>query len=246
MLERSVLVLALLLIPLVADAAGGGGRLEPAHVNVHDRASLQRGARLFVNYCAGCHEARFMRYQRLAADLGLEEAQVANYLNFTGAPIGATMLNGMDPEQAAAWFGAAPPDLSLTARAKYGGADWIYTFLKSFYVDESRPLGWNNKLLVNASMPHVLWELQGIQRPIYAEGHQGEAAHVERLELVQPGKLSPEEYDRAIRDIAAFMTYMSEPAVLQREALGVWVILYLALFTLLAWLLKREYWRDVH
>ncbi len=245
MLERCLALIVLLLAPAIA-AAAGGGPLESAQVNVHDRASLQRGARLFMNYCAGCHEARFMRYQRLASDLGLDEAQVNAHLNFTGAPIGAAMLNAMNPEQASAWFGAAPPDLSLTARAKYGGADWIYTFLKSFYVDESRPLGWNNRLLVNASMPHVLWELQGIQRPIYAAGHQGEAGHVERLELVEPGALSPEEYDRAIRDIAAFMAYMAEPAVLQREALGVWVLLYLVLFTLLAWLLKREYWRDVH
>jgi ubiquinol-cytochrome c reductase cytochrome c1 subunit len=240
-------ILALLLAVVSAPAlAAGYAKLEASHANVHDRASLQRGARLFMNYCLTCHEAAFMRYSRMAEDLGLSEQQVIDNLIFTGRAVGETMTVAMNKDDAVAWFGAPAPDLSLTARAKPGGADWIYTYLKSFYVDESRPVGWNNTVLANASMPHVLWELQGIQRPVYAEGHHGQASHVERLELVQPGTMSPAEYDQAVRDIAAFMAYIAEPAVLKREAMGVWVLLFLSLFTFLAWLLKREYWRDVH
>ncbi|HRQ64878.1 MAG TPA: cytochrome c1 [Xanthomonadaceae bacterium] len=240
------LVALLLAVASAPALAAGGVKLEASHANVHDRASLQRGARLFVNYCLSCHEASFMRYARVGQDLGLSEEQVAEHLIFTGKGVGETMTVAMDRDDAIAWFGAPAPDLSLTARAKPGGADWIYTYLRSFYVDESRPLGWNNTVLPNASMPHVLWELQGIQRPVYAEGHQGDAAHVERLELVQPGTMSPAEYDQAMRDLAAFMAYVAEPAALKRESMGVWVLLFLALFTFLAWLLKHEYWRDVH
>ncbi len=240
-------LIALLLAVAAAPALGASYvKLEASNANVGDRASLQRGARLFVNYCLSCHEASLMRYSRVAADLGLTEEQVAASLVFTGRAVGETMTVAMDRDDAAAWFGAPAPDLSLTARAKLGGPDWIYTYLKSFYVDEGRPIGWNNTVLANASMPHVLWELQGIQRPVYAEGHQGDATHVERLEMVSPGSMSPAEYDQAIRDIAAFMTYVAEPAVLKRQALGVWVLLFLSLFTFLAWLLKQEYWRDVH
>jgi ubiquinol-cytochrome c reductase cytochrome c1 subunit len=240
-------LLALLLAVAAAPALGAGYvKLENSQANVGDRASLQRGAKLFVNYCLSCHEASFMRFSRVASDLGLSEEQVAENLIFTGAAVGETMTVAMDADDATAWFGAPAPDLSLTARAKPGGADWIYTYLKSFYVDESRPVGWNNTVLANASMPHVLWELQGIQRPVYAEGHQGDATHVERLELVKPGAMSAAEYDQAVRDIAAFMTYVAEPAVLKRQAMGVWVLLFLTVFTFLAWLLKTEYWRDVH
>lgn len=240
-------LLALLLAVAAAPAlAAGYVKLEASNANIGDRASLQRGAKLFVNYCLSCHEASFMRYSRVAEDLGLSEEQVIANLIFTGRAIGETMTVAMDTDDAAAWFGAPAPDLSLTARAKLGGPDWIYTYLKSFYVDESRPVGWNNTVLANASMPHVLWELQGIQRPVYAEGHQGDAAHVERLELVKPGSMSPAEYDQAIRDISAFMAYVAEPAALKRQAMGVWVLLFLTVFTFLAWLLKQEYWRDVH
>lgn len=240
-------ILALLFAVAVTPAFGAGDvRLESSHANVGDRASLQRGARLFMNYCLSCHEAAFMRYSRMGADLGLSDEQVIDNLIFTDRAIGETMTVAMDRDDATAWFGAPAPDLSLTARAKLGGPDWIYTYLKSFYVDESRPLGWNNTVLPNASMPHVLWELQGIQRPVYAEGHQGDATHVERLETVQAGLMSPAEYDQAIRDIAAFMAYIAEPAVLKRQAMGVWVLLFLSVFTFLAWLLKKEFWRDVH
>ncbi|SDD87240.1 cytochrome c1 [Aquimonas voraii] len=225
----------------VSQAAAGGAPILESHVNIGDRASLQRGAALFMNYCAGCHSLGYQRYSRTAKDLGLTEEQVMSYLNFTGAKFGEHMNASMDPADGAAWFGKAPPDLSLVARAKPGGPDWTYTFLKSFYVDETRPAGWNNTVLVGASMPNVLWNLQGSQRAVY-----GEHGEITGFELAPAGSQSPEEFDRTIRDITAFLTYVGEPAALKREAYGVWVILFLAVFTFLAWLLKTEYWRDVH
>ncbi len=242
---------ASLLIVLFVGVAGpaqaaGGAALEHSGINLKDTASLQRGAALFMNFCAGCHGLQYQRYSRLAEDLGLSEAQTMAKLNFTGAAFGETIETAMVPGDGEAWFGKAPPDLSLVARNKPGGPDWTYTFLKSFYVDETRPAGWNNTVLANASMPNVLWSLQGIQRAVYAEGGPGGLSRVERLELTEPGRLDPEQYDRAVRDITAFLAYVGEPAVLKREAIGVWVLLFLALFTLMAWLLKQEYWRDVH
>jgi ubiquinol-cytochrome c reductase cytochrome c1 subunit len=225
--------------------AAGGGALQEIHVNLDDRASLQRCAALFMNYCAGCHSLGYQRYSRTAQDLGLSEEQVMTYLNFTGAKFGEHMNSAMDPADGEAWFGKAPPDLSLVARAKPGGPDWTYTFLKSFYVDETRPAGWNNTLLAGSSMPNVLWSLQGIQRPIYGESRGG-ATPVERLELASTGLQDPKRFEQTVRDITAFLTYVGEPAALKREAYGVWVILFLAVFTFLAWLLKTEYWRDVH
>jgi ubiquinol-cytochrome c reductase cytochrome c1 subunit len=237
------------LVPALAFASGGGDLAE-AQVDLSDRASLQRGAGYFMNYCSGCHSINLIRYSRIAGDLGLSEDEVMANLNFRGQRIGEQVRTGLDPADGAAWFGKAPPDLSLVARAKLGGPDWTYTFLRSFYVDESRPLGWNNTLLPNASMPNPLWQLQGMQRAVYEESGEGHAAaagtHPPRLELAQPGRLEPEQFDQVARDITAFLTYVGEPAALKRESIGVWVVLFLSFFTFLAWLLKREYWRDVH
>lgn len=245
-LRRLPALAALLLAPGLSSAASESA-LKSSFANVSDQASLQRGAALFMNYCSGCHSLSLQRYARTAADIGLTEAQMMQNLNFGSAKFGEPIKASMDPADGTAWFGKAPPDLSLVARNKLGGGDWTYTFLKSFYVDESRPTGWNNTLLPGASMPNVLWELQGSQRPVYAEHTAGGAApHVERLEPGTPGSLSPEEFDRAARDITAFLTYVGEPSAIQREATGLWVILFLAAFTLLAWLLKKEYWKDVH
>lgn len=238
------LLLALALAPTAALAAGEVA-LKDSHANINDRASLQRGAALFVNYCAGCHSLGLQRYSRVAEDLGLDETQVMTFLAPAGAKFAETMMSSMDPGDGEAWFGKAPPDLSLVARAKPGGRDWTYTFLKSFYVDESRPSGWNNVVLPGSSMPNVLWELQGVQRPVYG-ADQASSGAPERLELASPGRLSAEEYDRAIRDITAFLQYVGEPAALKRSSVGLWVILFLAFFTFIAWLLKEEYWRDVH
>lgn len=233
---------ALALAPALALAAGGAGVLHSG-ADVGNTASLQRGATLFMNYCAGCHSLQYQRYSRLGEDLGLSEEQVMQNLNFAGVNYGEQIKTGIGSD-GDAWFGKAPPDLSLTARSR--GADWIYTYLKSFYVDESRPLGWNNTLFPGASMPHVLWELQGIQQPVMAEAEAGAQPHIAKLELAVPGQLDAAGYDQAARDITTFLLYVGEPAALERKAIGLWVVLFLALFTLLAYVLKHEYWRDVH
>jgi ubiquinol-cytochrome c reductase cytochrome c1 subunit len=240
--------LAAFLLALVPglSAAAGDAALQPSYTNITDQASLQRGAALFMNYCSGCHSIGLQRYSRTAQDIGLSEAQMMQYLNFSDAKFGEQIKSAMDPADGEAWFGKAPPDLSLVARSKLGGPDWTYTFLKSFYVDESRPSGWNNTLLPGASMPNVLWELQGTQRAVFGEHAEGGVPHIEKLELAAPGKLDPEQFDRTVRDLTAFLHYVGEPSALQREATGLWVILFLAAFTLLAWVLKKEYWKDVH
>ena len=225
----------------VAQAAEEGG-MEPMNIRVDDVASLQRGSRLFFNYCSGCHSLQFMRYSRIAEDLKLDEKEVQANLIFTGAKIGDKATNQMPPALAATWFGKAPPDLSLEARAK--GSDWIYHYLKSFYLDPSRPVGWNNTVFPNVSMPNPLWELQGLQVAV-KKGEGGES-EIEKLEIKTPGRVSEAQYDEAVRDITAFLTYAGEPAALKRTSMGVWVLLYLAFFTFLAWLLKHEFWKDVH
>jgi len=225
----------------VAHAAEEGG-MEPQNIRVDDIASLQRGSRLFFNYCSGCHSLQYMRYSRIAEDLKLDEKEVQASLIFTGAKIGDKATNQMPPALAATWFGKAPPDLSLEARAK--GSDWIYHYLKSFYLDPSRPVGWNNTVFPNVSMPNPLWELQGLQVAV-KKGEGGES-EIEKLEIKTPGRVSEAQYDEAVRDITAFLTYAGEPAALKRTSMGVWVLLYLAFFTFLAWLLKHEFWKDVH
>ena len=242
-----IVLLALVALFAAPAHAAGGAALQAAHTNVGNQASLQRGAKLFMNYCASCHSMQYLRYSRMAKDLGLTEAQVMENLNVTGAKFGETIRVAMPVADAEAFFGAAPPDLSLTARSR--GVDWIYTYLKSFYADDTRAVGWNNTVLPGASMPHVLWELQGMQRlAAHGEAHEGEGGHGagSTFELATPGSLSPVQYDEVVRDITAFMQYAAEPAALQREKYGVWVVLFLAVLTFLLWMLKHEYWRDVH
>lgn len=225
--------------------AAGGGNLQHAGTDLGDRASLQRGAQLFMNYCAGCHSLKYLRYSRVAEDLGLSEEEVMTNLNLTGAAFGEHIISSMPAEQASKWFGQVPPDLTLVSRVR--GSDWVYTYLKSFYLDDTRPLGWNNTLFPNASMPNPFWKQQGLQHAVFAEQDPatGEAA-VERLEISSPGTQSPAEFDQTIRDLTAFLEYAGEPAVLKREGIGVWVLLFLSFLTLLAWLMKNEYWKDVH
>ena len=225
--------------------ASGGGTLQQSGTDLGDPASLQRGAALYMNYCAGCHSLKYMRYSRIGEDLGLTEQEVMSNLNLTGAKYGETVLTALTPAHANEWFGKMPPDLSVISRVR--GSDWIYTYLKSFYLDESRPLGWNNTLFPNASMPNPLWQLQGLQHAEYGkpDAATGEA-QVERLVLKQPGTVDAAQFDQVSRDITAFLEYAGEPAALKRQSMGVWVILFLAAFTFLAWLLKKEYWKDVH
>ncbi|MBS0516120.1 MAG: cytochrome c1 [Proteobacteria bacterium] len=251
MMRKTALVFAVFAFAAPVFAEEGGG-LEVANTKVGNIASLQRGARLYFNYCSGCHSIKYQSYSRLAEDLKLSPDEVLSNFAFTGAKIGDQVVSNMPSkpavgdspaEGAEVWFGKAPPDLSLEARAK--GPDWIYTYLKSFYLDPSRPVGWNNTVFPGASMPNVLWELQGTQVAHYAPAKPGEEPAVEKLELASKGKLSAEEFDSAARDITAFLQYVGEPAALKREAVGVWAILYLAFFTFLAWLLNKEYWKDV-
>jgi len=228
-----------------AALAAAGGPTQQAGNDLSDRASLQRGAQLYMNYCSGCHSVKYLRYSRMAEDLGLTEDEVMTNLNFTGAKFGEQIHVAMTPAEGEKWFGKMPPDLSLISRVR--GSDWVYTYLKSFYLDKSRPLGWNNTLFPNASMPNPLWELQGLQ---HAEFGEPDAAtgerHPERLKVTQAGRLSAVEFDQVARDITNFLEYAGEPAALKRQALGVWVILFLIGLTFLAWLLKQEYWKDVH
>ncbi|HZQ60561.1 MAG TPA: cytochrome c1 [Casimicrobiaceae bacterium] len=223
--------------------AEGEESLPPANVRVDNLAALQRGARLYFNYCSGCHSIKYMSYSRLAEDLKLGEAEVLANFAFTGAKIGDQIETNMPEANSAQWFGKTPPDLSLEARAK--GPDWIYGYLKSFYLDPSRPSGWNNTVFPNVSMPNVLWELQGVQHATFAAAKPGDEPKVEKL-VPGKGRLTPAEYDESVRDLTTFLAYVGEPAALKRESVGVWVVLYLAFFTFLAWLLKHEYWKDVH
>jgi ubiquinol-cytochrome c reductase cytochrome c1 subunit len=241
---RKLALFAAGLLVSASALANEGGNLQQSGTDLGDRGSLQRGAQLYMNYCAGCHSLKYMRYSRIGEDLGLSEDDVQNNLNLTGAKFGETVLTSLTPEHATQWFGKMPPDLSVIARVR--GSDWIYTYLKSFYLDESRPLGWNNTVFPNASMPNPLWQLQGLQHPVYGEKDANGETHVESLVLKQPGKLDGEAFDQSVRDITTFLEYVGEPAAIKRQSMGVWVILFLAAFTFLAYLLKKEYWKDVH
>lgn len=241
LLSRVAVLVGGLLLSCSVSAAEGGN-LQHAGNDLSDQASLQRGAKLFMNYCSGCHSLEYLRYSRIGEDIGLSEDEVMQNLNFTGAKAGEQIHVALTEKDATQFFGKMPPDLSVISRVR--GSDWIYTYLKSFYQDESRPLGWNNSLFPNASMPNPLWEMQGLQRPVYGKEVDGDRP-VERLDMARPGSQDAAGFDRTARDITNFLEYAGEPAALKRQGMGVWVILFLAFFTFLAWLLKTEYWRDV-
>src|SRR5476649_698959 len=217
-----------------------GHELASSGASVRDQASLQRGARLFFDYCVGCHSLKYVRYSRISEDLGLSEQDVMQNLNFTGARFDDPIVSHMPAESATKWFGKDPPDLSLEVSAK--GDDWVYNYLNSFYLDPSSPIGWNNTVLPNASMPFPLAELQGEQTAVMKPGSD----EVEKLTLSHPGTMTPAQYQQATRDLTSFLEYASEPAALQRHQYGIWVLLFLVAFTLLAYMLKKEYWKDVH
>ena len=232
-----------------AFAAGGNEPLFKMNVDVGNRSSLQRGAKLFMNYCLSCHAASFSRYNRVAKDLGISEDNMRENLIFTNQKLGDPMIVAMTTDQGKEWFGAAPPDLSVRARAR--GADWIYSFLKSFYLSEKATRGVDNKMLPGTSMPHVLWELQGWQdvNPDYGHHDEHDDGHAEPkppFVLVQSGSMSEKEYDRAATDLVNFMVYLSEPAQLKRKTIGVGVLFFLAFLGVLAYFMKRDYWKDIH
>ena len=232
------LLIAFLLAPIVA-LASSEVHLDRAPDKSGDMAALQNGAKIFVNYCLNCHSASYMRYNRLK-DIGLTDAQIKDNLMFTADKVGEPMRIAMQPAESKQWFGVTPPDLTVIARARESevgsGADWLYTYLRSFYRDANRPTGWNNVVFANVGMPHVLWELQGEQ--VLGEEH--------KLMLAKPGKLKPEEYDTLVADLVAYLNYMGEPVGEFRKQLGLIVLIALGVLFGLAYALKREYWKDVH
>ncbi len=233
-----------------AMAAGGSIPLDKAPQRTNDMAALQNGAKLFVNYCLSCHSAAFMRYNRLR-DIGLNDKQIAENLTFTTDKIGDTMKAAIDPKQAKQWFGVNPPDLTLIARSRSSkagsGADYVYTMLRTYYRDDTKPTGWNNLAFPNIGMPNPLWELQGEQSPIYEKvmSHGHEVERVKGWATVKPGTMSPTEYDNNVGDLVAYLQWMAEPAQNSRVRIGVWVMLFLAAFTVVAWRLNAAFWKDI-
>ena len=234
-------ILFALLISLVSvtssqvSAASGGIHLDPVEIDLSDKASLQRGAKTFVNYCLSCHEAAFMRYNRMATDLDLTEEQVIQNLMFASAKIGDTMTVAMRAEDAEKWFGVTPPDLSVISRAR--GTDWLNTYLRTFYLDDSKPVGTNNLAFKDVGMPHVFWEQQGYFANDIETGG---------LTPVTEGTLSTHDYNLMVADLVNFLAYVGEPSKIQRLALGKWVLLYLVLLFLVAYPMKKAFWRDIH
>ncbi|CAG2152522.1 cytochrome c1 [Cupriavidus plantarum] len=227
-----------------AMASEGGYPLEPAPLDVSDMSSIQRGAKLFVNYCLNCHSASMMRYNRLR-DIGLSDEQIQQNLLFSADKVGELMTIAMPPKDAKAFFGVQPPDLSVISRAR--GNDWLYTYLRTFYRDDSRATGWNNLVFPNVGMPHVLYELQGQRTAKFAEVEEhGEKVHkFAGFEQVTPGKLNTQAYDQAVADLVNYLNWMSEPAQNHRKRLGVWVLLFLGVLTVFAWRLNAAYWKDI-
>jgi ubiquinol-cytochrome c reductase cytochrome c1 subunit len=237
-----------------AQASGGALVLDKFPVErVTDLAALQNGAKLFVNYCLNCHAAAFMRFNRLK-DIGLTEQQIKDNMLFPTDKVGEVMKVSLDPKDAKDWFGGVPPDLTLVARSRAShagtGPDYLYTYMRTFYRDDTRPTGWNNLAFPNVGMPHVLWELQGQRAAKYVEvedpHHHGVKTHkFDGFEQLTPGKLSPQEYDVAVADLVAYLQWMAEPMQSQRVRLGVGVLIFLSIFTFIAWRLNAAFWKDV-
>jgi ubiquinol-cytochrome c reductase cytochrome c1 subunit len=258
-MKKAILILLCALLPGVSFASGGEhANLDAVKIDLSDKASLQRGARTFVNYCLSCHSASYMRYNRMGEDLGLSEELVKGNLMFASDKTGELMKSAMPSENARKWFGTAPPDLSLVARSR--GPAWFYTYMRSFYHDESSSTGWNNTVFPHVAMPHVLHDVQGLQRAVYrTEKHEHvsvkdgkkvkkvtEEKVFDHFEIEKPGSMSTQQYDESMRDLTNFMVYVGEPARLVRHRIGISVLVFLAIFLVLAYLLKKEYWKDVH
>lgn len=245
---KKILIAALLgLLTLPAFAQDAAVPLQNANADVSNIASLQRGAKYFVNYCSGCHSAQYVRYNRMGQDLGLNDTQLESYLMFAGGKVSDTMVSAMPQADAKTWFGNPPPDLSLEARSR--GANWIYTYLKSFYLDSKTETGVNNAVFPHVAMPDVLWELQGTQRAVFktVKDENGASYQVfDHFEQATPGRLTPAQFDQVDRDITNFLVYIGEPIQLVRRDLGLRVIAFLIVFFLFAYLLKREIWKKIH
>lgn len=234
-MKKQFIALLIALLPMSVMAAGAKVPLLPFEANLEDKQSLQNGFKLFVENCMGCHSAQYQRYERTADDLGMDKSYVVENLIVGNNKIGNQMTIAMSAKDASAWFGAPPPDLTLEARLR--GAAWVYTYLKSFYVDENRPWGVNNKVFPDVGMPNVLENLQGVQ---VCKDEQ-----CNEFELVKQGSMSPEEFDKAMYDLTNFMAYIGEPSKMQSNRIGKYVLIFLAILFVFAYLLKKEYWRDV-
>jgi ubiquinol-cytochrome c reductase cytochrome c1 subunit len=230
---KKIIILILLLIQSSFISASEEIHLEKAPIDLSDQPSLQKGAKTFINYCLNCHSAKYMRYNKLL-DIGLSKKDIKENLLFTGKKIGDPMEISMPVTESKKWFGAAPPDLSVVARSR--GSNWIYSYMKGFYRDSSREIGWNNLVYVNSAMPHILWELQGEQELDKKTG---------KLSLMKAGKLNEKEYDAVITDLTNFITYMSEPGQLKRKKMGFYVVGFLLLLLVLTIKLKKEFWKDI-
>lgn len=233
-----------------ASASTEGIAWDKAPNHINDMVSLQNGAKLFVNYCLNCHAAAYMRYNRLT-DIGLTEKQIKDNLLFATDKVGETMKVAMDPKQAKDWFGANPPDLTVIARSRAGGqgsgADYLYTYLRTYYPDSTKATGWNNLAYPNVAMPHALWQLQGNRQPVYdtKTEHGHEVKTFKGWEQLTPGSMTPLQYDQAIGDLVSYLQWMGEPAQHNRVRIGVWVLLFLGVFTFFAWRLNAAFWKDV-
>ena len=268
---KQILLVIVCYLPIAVFAAGGSAYpLMHMSINMHDKASLQRGARLYMNYCQGCHSLKYMRYNRMAKGIGIVDRDgkidsdlVKANLIFTGAKIFDTIHTAMAPQQAKAWFGVVPPDLSLIARVR--GVDWLYTYLLSFYKDTKRPFGTNNALFPDVAMPNVLLSLQGEQRPVYkkvavdvhetanakeldvdVKGKMQEVKEITHLEMMSHGQMSSIQFHQSVKDLVNFLAYVGEPMQMQRKSIGTWVLIFLAVFIVLSYLLKRAFWKDIH
>ena len=226
------LLVMIALLPMVA-LANTAAITEAAPIDPSDQASLQRGARTFINNCLNCHSANYMRYNRLV-DIGLTEKEIKENLLFAGEKVGDTMRVAMDPQDAKKWFGVTPPDLSVEVRAR--GVDWLYAYMRGFYKDETTPSGWNNIVFDKVAMPHVFYQQQG-EQILNHETHQ--------LELVKSGRLNPAEYNAFVADLTNYMAFMAEPAKAQRKSLGIWVLVFLGILLVLAKKIKAAYWKDI-
>lgn len=241
-MKKLILLLSLVAGPALA-AGGSHVHLDEVDIDLGDKESLQRGARIFVNYCLSCHSAEFMRYNRMAEDLDIPKEVVEENMMFAADRIGGLMKTTMPPEDAKKWFGKAPPDLSLIARSR--GPEWLYTYMRSFYLDESSPSGWNNTLFEKVAMPHVLYSLQGARNAVFKKDENGVEVF-DHYEMVKPGTMLEEEYDEAVRDLTNFLVYVGEPAKMVRYKLGIYVLIFLVILLIPAYLLKKEYFKDVH
>lgn len=231
----------------VETFATSSSNLSHMKVDLSNQQSLQRGAKIFINYCLSCHSAAYMRYNRMGQDLSISDDVLKENLMFGAEKVGDVMSISMRQEDSINYFGVIPPDLSVIARSR--GADWLYTYFKTFYKDDSRPFGVNNLVYKDTAMPHVLWELQGIQRLASKENVTAvyyDPTYKDYLELLTPGKQTERQYDRTIRDLVNYLVYISEPIKLKRTKIGVWVMFYLFIFLLITYMLKKDYWKDIH